>query len=171
MTLSTPFPSLTPNAISLDHGRPQVSEYQAFGIGPIRFRHDNFISQQNVAFTYTGLDQTSLESLRDHYQENYGTTARFTVPISLFGGLNIFTNASEFRYADTFQEEHIGAKLYNVTVTLLAVKGLDASFTLDGGPAALPSEFPFNFAVFDGTAPFILNGSSSSLATVICNAD
>ena len=44
-------------------------------------------------------------------------------------------------------------------------------YLLNGGPAVLPEEQSFNRGVFSGTAPFILNGSTTALATVIANAD
>jgi hypothetical protein len=44
-------------------------------------------------------------------------------------------------------------------------------FILDGGPATLPTEAAFAFSVFSGTEPFILNGSDSTQATLVLNAD
>ena len=167
----TTFPTLNPNSINLEQGQPQVSEYQSFGIGPIRFKHNNFVNDQKVVFTYRGLDQTSVELLRDHYQNNSGTAARFAVPVSLFGGLNIFTASSVFRYTETPTEEHTGVQLYNVSVAIQAIEGIDLLFILDGGPATLPTEAAFAFSVFSGTEPFILNGSDSTQATLVLNAD
>jgi len=43
-------------------------------------------------------------------------------------------------------------------------------YLLNGGPAVLPAEQSFSKGVFSGTAPFILNGSATTLATVIANA-
>ena len=167
----TAFPTLYPNSISLNHGKPQVSEYEGFGIGPIRFKHNNFVNKQTFTFTYRGLEQASVELLRDHYVQNFGTAARFTVPVALFGGLNVVDGNSIFRYTETFTEQHVGAQLYEVSVEIQAIEGVDLSFILNGGPAALPAETAFNNVVFSGTAPFILNGSDSSQATLAFNAD
>lgn len=167
----TTFPTLSPNSISLNYGKSQVSEYEGFGIGPIRFKHNNFVNKQSFTFTYRGLEQASVELLRSHYEQNSGIAARFAVPIVLFGGLNVVDGDSIFRYTETFTEQHVGAQLYDVSVAIQAIEGVDLSYILDGGPAALPAETAFNDVVFSGTAPFILNGSTSSQATLAFNAD
>ena len=89
----------------------------------------------------------------------------------MFGGLNIFTADSVFRYTETPTEEHTGVQLYNVSVAIQAIEGIDLLFILDGGPATLPTEAAFAFSVFSGTAPFLLNGSEASQATLVLNAD
>jgi hypothetical protein len=166
----TTFPSLIPNAISLNHGSPQLSEYQAFGIGPIRFRHNDYVNGQEFQLVYQALDQTSIELLRDHYIVNSGTAGRFEVPTSILVGLNTVDASSKYRYTETPTEEHIGLQRYNVTISLKAIEGLLLQFILNGGPATLPAEEAFDEYVFTGTAPFILNGSTESLATLILNA-
>lgn len=166
----TTFPSLIPNAISLDHGSPMVSEYQAFGVGPVRFRHNNYVNGQEFQLTYQGLDQDSIELIRTHYEDNSGTAGRFDVPTSILIGLNVTDSTSRYRYVETPTEEHIGLQRYNVTVSLKAIEGLLLEFILDGGSSTLPSEEPFDKFVFSGTAPFILNGSVAGQATLILNA-
>ena len=172
MTIS-PFPALIPNSISLNHGTPRVNEYESFGVGPIRFKRNNVVNNQSFTFNYRGLDQTSVELLRNHYEDNSGIAAQFTVPTSLFGGLTIVFDSSLFRYTDTFTEEHTGQQLYTVSVELQAVEGIELFFTLNGGPATLPAETEVSRIVFVGTAPFILNGNGSdaSQATLALNAD
>ena len=93
------------------------------------------------------------------------------MPIALFGGLNVVTSDSVFRYTETFTEEHIGVKLYNLSVSIEAIEGIELLYVLDGGPATLPSEEPVSAFTFVGTAPFILDGTDSSQATLILNAD
>ena len=166
----TTFPSLVPNAISLNHGSPQVSEYQAFGVGPIRFRHNNYVNGQEFQLVYQALDQDSIELIRSHYQDNGGTSGRFEVPTSILVGLNATDASSKYRYAETPTEEHIGLQRYNITISLKAIEGLLLQFTLNSGSATLPAEEAFDEFVFTGTAPFILNGSTASQATLILNA-
>lgn len=172
MTAST-FPTLVPNSISLNHGLPRVDEYEGFGVGPIRFKRNNMVNKQSFTFSYRGLSQTSIELLRNHYEDNYGIAAQFTVPASLFGGLTIVFDDSLFRYTETFTEEHIGQQLYNVSVEIQAVEGLELFFILDGGPVTVPAETSVSRIVFVGTAPFILNanGANASQATLVLNAD
>ena len=164
------FPSLYPNSISLSHGLPQLSEYTAFGVGPIRFKHNDNVNLQDFQLVYTALDQASIQLIRDHYKNNNGPAGTFDVPTAILGGLNVTNSSSKYRYVETPTEQHIGLKRYNVTISIVAVEGLEIAFILDGGPATLPAETAFDQFVFSGTAPFILNGSNSSTATLILNA-
>ena len=164
------FPALSPNAIFLNHGLPQVSEYGAFGVGPVRFRHNNFVNSQTFEFEYRALDQTTIQQIRDHYSQNNGTAGSFAVPTSVFNGLNVTNSSSVYRYANTPTETHIGLKRYDIIVNLIAIEGQQISFILDGGPATLPAESAFDEYVFSGTAPFKLNGTDAATATLILNA-
>ncbi len=166
----TAFPTLHPSSISFNHGQPQVSEFRAFGIGPISFRNTNYVSGQVFTLEYQNIQQSSVDLIRNHYVQNQGTAGEFTVPVAIFGGVSIADSSSSFRYVETPSEEHFGV-YFNVTVTLQALRGVELQFTLDGGSAALPAETAFSKFVFDGTSPFILNGSTSSLATLILNAN
>ena len=59
---------------------------------------------------------------------------------------------------------------YGLRQSIAGGPGAVAFWILNGGPATLPEEQSFNKGVFSGTAPFILNGSITALATVIANA-
>lgn len=158
------FPSLIPNSINFDFGTPQISEYTAFGIGPIRFRHTDFINGQTFSLNYQGLDQTSIELLRTHYLDNSGTAGTFTVPIAVVGSVNAVDSASVYRYTTTPTEEHIGFQRYNVTLSIRAIEGVLLKFILVGEPAQLGSLAAFDSYVFSGTAPFILDADDASPA-------
>ena len=164
------FPSLVPNSISLNHGAPQASEYEVFGIGPVLFRHDNYVNGQEFQLVYQALDQDSIESIRTHYQDNGGTSGHFTVPTSVLAFVNSTNASSKYRYTETPTEEHIGLQRYNITISLKAIEGLLLQFILNGGPATLPAEEAFDEFEFSGTAPFVLDGSPASQATLILNA-
>jgi hypothetical protein len=167
----TTFPSLVPNAISLNHGSPQVSEYQAFGIGPIRFRHNNYVNGQEFQLVYQALDQNSIELIRTHYQDSNGTSGRFEVPTSVLALLNTTDSSSKYRYTETPTEEHIGLQRYNVTVSIKAIEGLLLQFSLDGSSAAQNTERPVDSFVFTGTEPFYLDGSSTSQAILVLDGN
>jgi len=165
----TTFPTLYPNSITFNHGLPQVSEYEAFGIGPIRFRNNNLVNGQTYALEYRGIGQDSVDLIRDHYTQNQGTAGSFDVPTSIFGGINLLDANSRYRYAETPTEEHFGV-YFNLSVTLQALEGVDTLSILNAGSATLPAEESFSSFTFIGNAPFILNGSASNLATLILNA-
>lgn len=163
------FPTLVPNSIAYDHGRPNVSEYSIFGAGPIRFKHSHYINGQSIQLIYTGLSQSQVQLIRDHYQNVGGTHGVFNAPLAIWGGASVADVGSEYRYAETPTEEHTGLH-YNVTVSLRLLEGVFITFILDGGPATLPAESAFSKYVFDGTAPFILNGTDTATATLRLNA-
>lgn len=165
------FPSLVPNAISLSHGSPQVSEYQAFGVGPVRFRHNNYVNGQEFQLVYQALDQESIESIRTHYQDNGGTSGQFTVPISVLALVDTTDASSKYRYTETPTEEHIGLQRYNITISLKAIEGILLEFALDAGGTTVPPEESVDEFVFVGTGPFILNGSPASQATLIVDGN
>ena len=167
----TAFPSLVPNAISLNHGSPQVSEYEAFGIGPVRFRHNNYVNGQEFELIYQALDQDSIELIRSHYQANGGTSGQFAVPTSVLALINATDSSSKYRYTETPTEEHIGLQRYNITISLRAIEGVLLEFTLDAGGPTLPPEEEVDDFVFVGTGPFILNGSPASQATLIVDGN
>lgn len=167
------FPTLIPNSIDFDFGTPQVSEYSAFGIGPIRFRHTDFINGQTFSLKYQALDQTSIELLRTHYSNNSGTAGEFFVPIAVVSGVNSVNSTSIYRYTTTPTEEHIGFQRYNVTISLRAIEGVLIKFVLVGEPAQLGSLAAFDSFVFSGTAPFILDADDADpavAASLILNA-
>jgi len=167
----TAFPSLVPNEINLDHGSPQVSEYTAFGIGPVRFRHNNYVNGQEFELVYQALDQDSIELIRDHYRDNGGSSGEFAVPTSVFALIGVTDSSSKYRYTRTPTETHIGLQRYNITVSIRAVEGVLLEFALDAGSTTVPAEEPVDEFIFAGTGPFILNGSSASQATLIVDGN
>lgn len=165
------FPAIIPNSIDYDFGVAQVSEYEAFGLGPIRFRHTNSVANQKFSLKYQGLNQESINLIRNHYVTNQGTSGQFSVPVEAFGDIGLLDATAVYRYEQTPTEQHTGAGLYSITISLRALKGVDLEFTLNGGSAVLPAEYLVDKYVFVGTAPFILNGSDAATATLILNSD
>lgn len=164
------FPFLIPNSISFSHGVPQVSEYTAFGVDPVRFRHTDFVNGQEYSLTFRALEQDKMQLIRDHYEANGGTAGHFSVPTSVLPDINTRDSSTQYRYTETPSEEHVGLQRYNVTISLRAVEGVELKFILNGGDADIDfEEEAVNTYVFVGTAPFILNGSSPALATLRLN--
>ena len=167
----TTFPSLVPNEISYGQGESNISEYNSFGLGPIRFRHSKYINSQNLNLTYRGLSQASVELIRQHYIDVGGTHGSFAAPSSIWGGVNLPQIDSLYRYADTPTEEHTGLH-YNVNITLRLLQGVLPQLTLDGGDRNLfyGEEEEVNTFGLSGTGPFLLVGSSSDAATLRLDA-
>jgi hypothetical protein len=165
----TTFPSLVPNEISFDHGQANVSEYESFGLGPIRFRHSQYINGQNLNLVYRGLSQASVELIRQHYKDVGGTHGSFAAPTAIWGGAALPQSDSTYRYADTPTEEHTGLH-YNVSVSLRLLQGVFMQFILEGGDASLPAETTISAFVFSGVAPIILNGTDEATATLRLDA-
>lgn len=164
------FPTIYPDSISYTFGQPQVSEFNAFGLGPVRFRHSKIIDSLVFTFEFRNLQQADIDSIRDHYANSSGTAGTFQVPSAIFGGVGVTTAAAEFKYIETPSEEHFGV-YNNVTVVIQDMTGVDPTFILDAGDATLPAEAAFTSFVFNGTAPFILKGTDSATATLILNGD
>ena len=164
------FPALEPTSISFDYGVSATSEYNAFGVGPVRFRHSEFINSARFLLEYEAIQQSDINLIRAHYRQNQGIAGEFSVPPAILGNVNIIDATSKFRYLETPVEEHFGV-YFNLSITLVASQGLEPAFTLNGGPAVLPAEATFSKYVFDGTEPFILNGTTAALATLILKAD
>lgn len=155
---------MIPNSISFDFGISQINEYSAFGVGPIQFRHTDYINGQTFSLKYQGLDQASIELLRTHYSNNSGTAGEFSVPATVVGSVNSVNSTSVYRYTATPTEEHIGFKRYNVTIPLRAIEGVLIKFILVGEPAQLGNLAAFDSYVFSGTAPFILDADDANPA-------
>ncbi len=163
------FPTVYPDSISFDHGLPEVSEYTAFGIGPIRFKSNDYVDRQVFTLQFLHLQQASIDLIRNHYIQSQGTAGNFGVPVAVLGSVGVTNSSSLYRYVETPKEEHFGI-YFNMTVTLQAMQGVLLQFILDGGPATLPTEQAFDEFVFSGTSPFVLNGSDSATATLILDA-
>jgi|TARA_R100000479_G_scaffold174010_1_gene121305 hypothetical protein len=163
------FPELIPNSISFSHGQPNISEYRAFGTGPITFRHSNYVNDQTMELQYIGLSETSVQEIRDHYNVVGGIFGTFNAPLSIWGGAGIAQTDSQYKYVETPQEVHTGLH-FNVTVSLRLLQGKLVSFILDGGGSELSAEQEVEELVFEGTSPFVLEGSDSDAATLILDA-
>lgn len=164
------YPTIFASSISFDHGLSEISEYQALGIGTVRFKHTEFINRQRFTFRYENIPQSVVSQIRNHYDVSGGIVGEFTVPIAVLAGAGITNSSSVFRYAEIPQEEQFGV-FFNINVTLETVSGIEMRFSLDSGTASLPAETAFNELVFQGTAPFTLNGSTSALATLILKGE
>lgn len=163
------FPTLSPAEISFDHGLANVSEYNSFGLGAIRFRHSNFVNGQVLNLTFQHLTQTQVDLIRDHYQAVGGSHGSFAVPSSVWGGANLHYQTSRYRYAETPEEEHTGV-FFNVTVSLRSIEGIQPVLTLNGGNQYVADEETVNTFALSGTSPFKLVGSTSAVATLILDA-
>ena len=154
------FPSLYADRISYDVGALNISEEPTIGAGPIRFRHSLRTTGGTVSLSYINLTQTEVQQIRDHWTGSDGTHRYFAVPTAVWGGAPVAQADSVFRYDEPPEEEHFGV-LFNVTVTLRMLFGVNLIYVLYGGTATLAAVAAFQSFVFNGYAPFILNGGAA----------
>ncbi|MGA0206407.1 MAG: hypothetical protein ACO3LT_01320 [Ilumatobacteraceae bacterium] len=154
------FPTLIPNSISFDLGRLNISEAQTQSGIAKRFRHSLRTSNYTLNLNYVGLSQAQINALRNHFYGENGTHAYFDVPASIWGGVTVVSTNAVYRYAAPPQEEHTGL-YYNATVQLAVIIGEELLYSLNGGGATAPSTAAFTSFVFNGYAPFILEGGDA----------
>ena len=163
------YPSIAPNGVSFDLGRLNIGEVQTFG-GPIRFRHSLQVNGNVVRFSYTGLNQSQVETFRSHYTENGGTYGYFEVPAAAWGRTAPVPGDALYRYSEPPTESHQGL-YYNLEVSLRITTGTNLLYILAGGLAPDRAAFAYESLAFTGTAPFTLNAGaanpSSPAATMI----
>jgi hypothetical protein len=151
------YPAIVANAADFDLGRSNITEVGTFA-GPVRFRHTSRINGYTLRLRYFGLQQSQVDQLRQHYNDNQGFHRTFEVPTSIWGGLSVVSSDSKYRYQSAPREEHAGL-YYNVSIDLRITDGVNLSLILFCGGAAQPAVAPFQSFVLTGNAPFILNAS------------
>jgi hypothetical protein len=156
------FPSITPNAISFDFGTLNTSNQPTVSTGPVRFRRSLKASGNQLQLTYTGLSQSQVDELRQHYADSDGMHNLFNVPSSVWGGYQSVAGASVYRYLEAPQEEHTGL-FYNVTIALRIITGWFVQSDLIGPPALEPAPFDYSTFFLTGVAPFRVVAPSAAL--------
>lgn len=162
------FPAIAPNSVGYDLGRLNVSEVQTFG-GPIRFRHSLQVNGNSFQLSYTGLNQTAIETFRQHYIENGGTHGYFEVPAVAWGQYAAVSSSSVYRYAEPPVESHQGL-YYNLDISLRITTGTNLLYILVGGTASnrtLLDYASFGSLAFTGIAPFTLNAGAATATMVL----
>jgi hypothetical protein len=154
-----PFPTIIPRSVSYDFGMMNVSEEPTIS-GPIRFRHSTDTTGYTITLNYEALTSTDVNTLRDHYNNAYGSHLRFTAPTSIWGSPTIATDDSIYRYAGPPTEEQFGIYT-NMSISLIVLIGLSLLYILDGNEAAQPAVAAFTSPAFTGNAPFILNAGGA----------
>lgn len=159
------FPLIIPNAISFDLGTLNTSEQPTVSTGPVRFRRSLRTSGNTLQLRYVGLNQSQIDTFRQHYIDSDGTHNLFNVPSSLWGGYQSVSETAVYRYMEPPQEEHTGL-FYNVVIALRIITGWFVQSDLIG-PAAL-EPFPFDYSTFflTGVAPFRVIAPNASLSPV-----
>jgi hypothetical protein len=154
------FPAIAPNQIGYDLGRLNISEVQTFG-GPIRFRHSFQVNGNSFRLNYVGLNQSTVETFRQHYLENGGTHGYFNVPAIAWGEYAAVSSSSVYRYAEPPVESHEGL-YYNLDIALRITTGTNLLYILVGGAAFDRTASNFESLAFTGTAPFTLNAGTAN---------
>ena len=137
-----------------------ISEAQTRSGIAKRFRHSLRTSNYTLNLNYVGLSQAQINALRSHFYGETGTHRYFDVPAAIWGGVTVVSTSAVYRYAAPPQEEHTGL-YYNATVQLAVIIGEELLYILNGGGATAPSTAAFTSFVFNGYAPFILEGGDA----------
>jgi hypothetical protein len=156
----TDFPAVAPNNIGYDLGQLNLSEVATVA-GPIRFRHSMQTNGYTLNLNYVGLNQSQVNTFRQHYTDNDGTHRYFGVPAIVWGNNSPVTTDSVYRYSNPPQEEHFGIYT-NVTISLRVLAGLNLLYILSAGGASQPAVAAFSSFAFTGNAPFILNAGGAN---------
>lgn len=137
--------------------------------GPIVFRLSNTINNYNLTLAYANLVQSQVDLIRQHYADSSGTHGTFDLPIAIWGGANVVSSDSEYRYNEPPEETHNGV-YFDVTISLRVLQGLNMLYILDCDDAVLPATAAFSSLIFTGNAPFILEAGGASPTLVLDGA-
>lgn len=156
----TAYPAIIPDQISYDLGQLNISEQPTLA-GPVRFRHSMQTNGYELQLTYESLTQSQVDQIRDHYFDSDGSHRLFEVPPEIWGGSNVVSLDSLYRYSSSPTEEHLGV-FFNVAVNLRVIAGVNLLYVLDGGAAAQPAVAAFSSFILVGNAPFIIDAGGAS---------
>lgn len=163
------FPYLKPNEINYDFGVLNVSQSNTFAGGPVLFRHSLALNNNKLILTFLDLIESEITLIREHFIEAAGNHLTFQVPSVVWGSsTNVVSSASFYRYGKRPAETQKGVYT-DVQVELLILTGIELTFNLNGGGAALPSESEFTSYAFNGIDPFILDlqGATNTSTTML----
>lgn len=164
------YPNLSPVSISYDLGGLNISNESTITAGPVRFRHSLRLNNNILTLNYENLTSAEIALIRDHYNKSGGTHYYFSIPDSLVWGSSsgkIVSQSSLYRY-NAIPEENQKGVYHDCTVELLILTANNLLYLLIGedsrlGTGAGDPEESFSSFAFNGTAPFVLDGSSSSI--------
>ena len=163
------FPYLKPNEINYDLGLLNVSQSNTFSGGPVVFRHSLALTNNKLVLTFLDLVEDDVDLIRQHFIDSAGEHLTFAVPSVTWGNsTNVVSSGSLYRYAARPNETHKGVYT-DIQVKLIILTGIELTFNLYGGGAALPTESAFGSYAFNGTDPFILNlqGATNTSTTML----
>ena len=168
----TAYPELLPAGFQYDLGGLNVSSEETIIGAPVLFRHSLRQSNYRLTLTYTNLTETQATLIRDHYVDQQGSHATFTLPTAIWGSTDVIPADALYRYAAEPEETQRGVYT-DITVELVALIGNFLLYNLIGEPATLGAEEAFTSYAMTGTAPFILDGDDADpvdAATLILRA-
>lgn len=156
----TTYPAIIPDQISYDLGELNISEEPTLA-GPVRFRHSMQTNGYELQLAYENLTQSQVDQIRNHYFDSGGLHRLFEVPSAIWGGANVVSTDSLYRYNGPPDEEHLGV-YFNVAVSLRVIAGVNLLYILNGGAAAQPAVAAFSSLILTGNAPFIIDAGGAS---------
>lgn len=148
------FPAIVPRSVSYDFGMMNLTEEPTVS-GPIRFRHSTDTVNYSLTLNYDALTSTEVTQFRNHYLQAKGTHLRFKAPTQIWGLPQIANEDSVYRYAGPPEEQQFGVYT-KMTISLIALIGLNLAYILDGNAAVQPELTSFTSPAFTGHAPFVV---------------
>lgn len=118
------FPSLKPNARTLDLGNYPQLEYVGTSGVSTRFLQGNLRVSQRLVLVYNSLSETEINSIYNHYDGQQGTLISFTLPAEVWAGYDSVPISAvdyEWRYASPLTIDTSGFNRFTVTVELESV--------------------------------------------------
>ena len=164
------FPTIYPESVSIVAGKMNTDRVVTQSGTLSVFRRA--LGKRDVVFTltYTNLQSTDINLIRQHFLDHYDLNDSFAVPRAILSGTGVVSTTARFYY-DALIEETQKGLFSDLTVTLRAIDDNNMIVTIDGGTSATRTEATvaktkadLSTYLFSGTDPFLLDGDDVSPA-------
>jgi hypothetical protein len=116
------FPAIEPDGRSYDFGEFAMSEANGVGGGAQRFSHANTPLGHQLTLEYVERSEAEITLIRNHYRACQGSYLAFRLPGIIWRGHSTVATlvpvSGRWKYAGEPEEEHLRARIYNVSVPL-----------------------------------------------------
>jgi hypothetical protein len=120
----TTFPLSTPNGRTLTLGDKPQFTYVGTSGATVKFLQGAKFVQQSLTLVYNSLNETEIQALYSHYNDQESRLLPFDLPLSIWSGYSAVPVSAldyKWRYATAFQVSPSGVNRFSVTVELESV--------------------------------------------------